>query len=149
MGAFDKTRPLVAAGAVGLAWRAMDEAARYALERKAFGVPIAQHQAVAFLLAEMAINVEMSRWITLRAAYEADKGTRNSYYASIAKAYAADMANKTASDAVQVRAFLARARTTHRYLVATVSIANIPLRSSCAMPRSTRSTKAPARYNAS
>lgn len=102
MGAFDKTRPLVAAGAVGLAWRAMDEAAKYALERKAFGMPIAQHQAVAFLLAEMAINVEMSRWITLRAAYEADKGTRNSYYASIAKAYAADMANKTASDAVQV-----------------------------------------------
>jgi acyl-CoA dehydrogenase len=102
MGAFDKTRPLVAAGAVGLAWRAMDEAAKYSLERKAFGVPIATHQAVAFMLADMAIDIEMSRWITLRAAYDADKGIRTSYFASIAKAYAADMANKTASNAVQI-----------------------------------------------
>lgn len=73
MGAFDKTRPLVAAGALGLAWRAMDEASKYALERKTFGVPIAQHQAVAFMLADMAIDIEMSRWITYRAAYDADQ----------------------------------------------------------------------------
>jgi alkylation response protein AidB-like acyl-CoA dehydrogenase len=57
------------------------------------------------MLADMAIDIEMARWITLRAAYDLDKGIRTSYYASIAKAYAADMANKTASNAVQVRCF--------------------------------------------
>jgi len=102
MGAFDKTRPAVAAGAVGLAWRCMDEAAKYALERKTFGVPIADHQGVSFMLAEMAINIEMARLMTYRAAYEVDEGRRSSYYASIAKAFAADMANKCASDAVQI-----------------------------------------------
>lgn len=55
MQAFDITRPLVGAGAVGLAQRALAEAARYAQERKTFGVPIIQHQAVAFMLADMAI----------------------------------------------------------------------------------------------
>ena len=50
----------------------------------------------------MAIDLELSRWLTLRAAYEADQGRPASYYASIAKAYAADTANKTAANAVQV-----------------------------------------------
>ncbi|KAF4525792.1 hypothetical protein B566_EDAN002054 [Ephemera danica] len=102
MGAFDKTRPPVAAGAVGLAQRAMDEATKYALERKTFGVPIAHHQAVAFMLAEMAIGVETSRLAWMRAAWEVDQGRRNSYYASIAKALAGDVANKCAADAVQI-----------------------------------------------
>ena len=61
MGAFDKTRPPVAAGAVGLAQRALDEATKYATERKAFGVPIINHQAVAFMLADMAIGIEATR----------------------------------------------------------------------------------------
>ncbi len=56
MGTFDKTRPPTAAGAVGLAQRALDEATRYSMERKTFGVPIANHQAVAFMLADMAIG---------------------------------------------------------------------------------------------
>jgi acyl-CoA dehydrogenase len=102
MGAFDRTRPAVASGAVGLAWRCLDEASKYSLERKTFGVPIAMHQAVAFMLADMAISVEMSRLITYRSAWEVDQGRRNSYYASIAKAYAADMANQCATDCVQV-----------------------------------------------
>ena len=57
MGAFDKTRPPVAAAAVGLAQRALEEATKYAAERKTFGTPIMNHQAVAFMLAEMAIGM--------------------------------------------------------------------------------------------
>ena len=56
MGAFDKTRPPVAAAAVGLAQRALEEATKYAAERKTFGTPIMNHQAVAFMLADMAIG---------------------------------------------------------------------------------------------
>jgi len=100
---FDKTRPPVAAGAVGLAQRAMDEATKYALERKAFGVPIANHQAVAFMLAEMAMGVELGRLSWQKACYEVDRnGPQKSMYASIAKCFASDMANKVATDAVQV-----------------------------------------------
>ena len=61
MGAFDKTRPPVAAGAVGIAQRALDEATKYATERKTFGTPIINHQAVNFMLADMAIGIESSR----------------------------------------------------------------------------------------
>ncbi|XP_049846385.1 probable medium-chain specific acyl-CoA dehydrogenase, mitochondrial isoform X4 [Schistocerca gregaria] len=102
MGAFDKTRPPVAAGAVGLAQRALDEATKYSLERKTFGTTIANHQAVAFMLADMAIGVETARLSWMRAAWASDQGERNSYLASIAKAYASDVAQKCASDAVQI-----------------------------------------------
>ncbi|NXX53963.1 ACADM protein, partial [Scopus umbretta] len=102
MGAFDKTRPPVAAGAVGLAKRALDEATRYALERKTFGKAIVEHQAVSFLLAEMAMKVELARMAYQRAAWEVDAGRRNTYYASIAKAFAGDIANQVATDAVQI-----------------------------------------------
>ncbi|KAH7728836.1 CRE-ACDH-10 protein [Aphelenchoides avenae] len=97
MGAFDITRPGVAAGAVGLAWRALDEAAKYSLERKTFG-----HQGVSFMLADMAINLELSRLITYRAAVDVDNGVRSSYFASIAKCFAADTANQGAANAVQI-----------------------------------------------
>ncbi|KAL3247243.1 hypothetical protein MRX96_057176 [Rhipicephalus microplus] len=60
MGTFDRTRTPVAAGATGVAQRCLDEAAKYSLERKAFGQPICMHQAVQFMLAEMAMGVEMS-----------------------------------------------------------------------------------------
>lgn len=92
----------VAAGAVGLAQRCLDEATKYSLERKAFGVPIFNHQAVAFMLADMAIGIETSRLAWMRAAWESDKGNPVAYHASIAKALAADVANKCATDAVQV-----------------------------------------------
>jgi len=102
MGAFDRTRPAVAAGAVGLAWRCLDEATKYSLERTTFGVPICQHQAVSFMLAEMAMDIELGRLVTYKSAVEAEKGNRNSYFASIAKCFAADMANKAATNAVQI-----------------------------------------------
>ncbi|XP_069863412.1 medium-chain specific acyl-CoA dehydrogenase, mitochondrial isoform X1 [Dipodomys merriami] len=102
MGAFDRTRPPVAAGAVGLAQRALDEATMYALERKTFGKLLVEHQGVSFLLAEMAMKVELARLSYQRAAWEVDAGRRNTYYASIAKAFAGDIANQLASDAVQI-----------------------------------------------
>jgi len=102
MGAFDKTRPPVAAGAVGIAQRALDEATKYATERKTFGTPIINHQAVNFMLADMAIGVESRRLCYMKAAWQADNGERNTYYASIAKCLAGDVANKAATDAVQI-----------------------------------------------
>nr|XP_048309495.1 medium-chain specific acyl-CoA dehydrogenase, mitochondrial isoform X2 [Myodes glareolus] len=102
MGAFDRTRPTVAAGAVGLGQRALDEATKYALERKTFGKLLAEHQGVSFLLAEMAMKVELARLAYQRAAWEVDAGRRNTYYASIAKAFAGDIANQIATDAVQI-----------------------------------------------
>ncbi|XP_001599017.1 probable medium-chain specific acyl-CoA dehydrogenase, mitochondrial [Nasonia vitripennis] len=103
MGTFDKTRPAVACGAVGLAQRALDEATKYALERKAFGKLIAEHQAVAFMLADMSIGVETARLAWMKAAHALDnKQPNGSMLASIAKCYAADVANKCATDAVQI-----------------------------------------------
>ncbi|VDM59813.1 unnamed protein product [Angiostrongylus costaricensis] len=102
MSAFDMTRPGVAAGAVGLSWRALDEAAKYAVERKTFGTEIANHQAVQFMLADMAVNLELSRLATYRAAYDVDRQIRSSYFASIAKCFAADTANQAATNAVQI-----------------------------------------------
>lgn len=75
MSTFDKTRPEVASAAVGLAQRCLDESLKYAQERKTFGVPIVQHQAVAFMLADMAINIETARLAYYKSAWEADKGT--------------------------------------------------------------------------
>lgn len=74
MGTFDKTRPPIAAAATGLARRSMDEATRYALERRTFGMPIAQHQSVANMLADMEIGVETGRLSYLVAAWQADQG---------------------------------------------------------------------------
>jgi acyl-CoA dehydrogenase len=102
MSAFDHTRPTVAAGAVGLSRRAMDEAIAYSTTRKTFGQPIASYQAVSFMIAEMAMNIEAARMLVLKAAVEIDSGRRNTKYAAMAKAFAADMAMKVSTDAVQV-----------------------------------------------
>lgn len=102
MAAFDHTRPPVAAGAVGLAQRAMDESVKYAKERKTFGLPIAAYQAISFMIADMAMNVEAGRHLVRLAAWAIDNGVRNTKYAAMAKAFCADMAMKVATDAVQV-----------------------------------------------
>ena len=94
MGAFDKTRPPVAAGAVGISQRALDEATKYAMERKTFGVPIIQHQAVSFMLADMAIGTEAARLAYIKSAWQSDNKILNTYMASIAKCFAGDVANK-------------------------------------------------------
>ena len=102
MAAFDYTRPAVAAAAVGLARAAYEHAARYAMERQTFGVPIASHQSIGFMIAEMAMNIEAGRLLCWQAGWLKDMGQRNTLQAAFAKAFCADMAVKTATDAVQV-----------------------------------------------
>jgi acyl-CoA dehydrogenase len=102
MTALDITRPMIAVGAVGLARTAMGLATRYAKQRVQFEVPIADHQAVQFLLADMAIGIEAARLLVWRAAAMADQGLRNTREAAIAKAFAADVAMKVTTDAVQI-----------------------------------------------
>lgn len=73
------------------------------MERKTFGKLLAEHQAIAFMLADMTIGVETSRMAWMKAAWAADKELPNATsLASIAKCYGADVANKCATDAVQV-----------------------------------------------
>jgi len=102
MRTFDRTRPWIAAGAAGIIRRALDESRKYALERKTFGVPIAQHQAVQFMLAEMAIAYEATRLLCHKAAAGIDGGKPDSIVSSYAKAYGADAAMRVATDAVQI-----------------------------------------------
>lgn len=102
MGAFDHTRPLVASAAVGVARAAFEHARNYALERNTMGKPIAQHQAVQFLIAEMARDIEAARLLVWKAAWLKDAGRKNTMEASMAKAFAADSAHRIASDAVQI-----------------------------------------------
>jgi acyl-CoA dehydrogenase len=102
MAALDITRPVVAIGSVGLARTALELATQYAKKRIQFGVPIAQHQAVQFMLADMAKDIEAARLLVWKAAWLADQGIRNSKEAAIAKAFAADMAMRVTTDAVQI-----------------------------------------------
>ncbi len=102
MAAFDYTRPSVASAAVGVARSAMEHAKQYAMERRAFGKPIAAHQAVAFMIAEMAMNIDAGRLLCWQAAQLKDAGVRNTMQAAMAKAFCADMAMKVTTDAVQV-----------------------------------------------
>jgi acyl-CoA dehydrogenase len=102
MRTFDKSRPPVAAGAVGVARAAMEHAIRYSQERQTFGRPIAAHQAVSFMLADMATKIEAARLLVLQSAAMADAGQRNTMQASMAKAFAADAAMSVTTDAVQI-----------------------------------------------
>ncbi len=102
MVALDITRPMIGIGAVGLARAALELATQYAQKRIQFGVPIANHQAIQLMLADMAIGIDAARLLVWRAAALADRGIRNSREAAIAKAFAADMAMKTTTDAVQI-----------------------------------------------
>jgi acyl-CoA dehydrogenase len=102
MKTFDRSRPWIAAGAAGVMRRAMEESREYALERKTFGVPIAQHQAIQFMLADMAIAYEATRLLCHKAAWLVDKGELDSIISAYAKAFGADSAMKVTTDAVQI-----------------------------------------------
>ncbi len=102
MKTFDRSRPWIASGAAGVIRRALDESRAYSLERKTFGVPIAQHQAVQFMLAEMAIAYETTRLLYMKAAWMIDQGKLDSIVSSYAKAYGADAAMRVTTDAVQI-----------------------------------------------
>ena len=102
MQTLDFTRPGVAGLAVGIARAAFEFASEYSKERVQFGVPIAMHQAVAFMIADMATKVEAGRLLTWKSAVLLDQGQRNTLVASHAKRFAADSAMEVTVDAVQV-----------------------------------------------
>jgi acyl-CoA dehydrogenase len=98
----DRTRPGVAAMATGIARAAFEFAVEYSKQRVQFGVPIAMHQAIQFMIADMATEVEASRLLTWQGAALLDAGRRNTLQSSHAKRFASDTAMKVATDAVQV-----------------------------------------------
>jgi acyl-CoA dehydrogenase len=102
MATLDRTRPGVAAMAVGIARAAFEFAVGYAKERVQFGVPIAMHQAIQFMIADMATEIEAARLLTWQSAVLLDQGARNTLQSSHAKRFAADTAMKVTTDAVQV-----------------------------------------------
>ena len=98
----DRTRPGVAAMATGIARAAFEFATEYSKERVQFGVPIAMHQAIQFMIADMATEIEAARLLTWQSAVLLDQGKRNTLESSHAKRFAADSAMEVATDAVQV-----------------------------------------------
>jgi acyl-CoA dehydrogenase len=104
MQTLDVTRPGTAAGAVGVAQAAYEHAVDYAKQRVTFDVPIAMHQGVNFLIADMATEIEAARLLVWQAAWMLDSGygRKATLYSSFAKRFAADTAMKVATDAVQV-----------------------------------------------
>jgi acyl-CoA dehydrogenase len=112
-GTLNATRPVVAASAVGVARRAMEEATRYALKRTQFGSPIAANQAVSFAIADMGKDIEAARLLTWHAAWMADryevlsgrlreKVSELSLICSYAKTFATDMAVRATDTAIQI-----------------------------------------------
>jgi acyl-CoA dehydrogenase len=102
MQTLDTTRPGVAAMATGIARAAFEFATAYSKERVQFGVPIAMHQAIQFMIADMATKVHLSRLATWNSAVLLDQGRRNTLESSHAKRFAADTAMEVTTDAVQV-----------------------------------------------
>jgi acyl-CoA dehydrogenase len=98
----DRTRPGVAAMATGIARAAFEMATTYSKERVQFGVPIAMHQAIQFMIADMATKVHLSRLATWNSAVLLDQGKRNTLESSHAKRFAADSAMEITTDAVQI-----------------------------------------------
>jgi butyryl-CoA dehydrogenase len=102
MSTLDGGRIGIAAQAIGIARAAFEEARDYAKVRKTFDVPIAQHQAIQFMLADMATELEAARLLTLRAASLKDRGARHTRESSMAKLFASEAANRVADKAVQI-----------------------------------------------
>jgi acyl-CoA dehydrogenase len=102
METFNQTRPDIGAMATGLMQRCLDESVAYSRERKAFGVPIGEHQLVGAMLADMAIKTEATRLLYQKAAWNLDHGVRMPIASAFAKAFGADAAMQCSIDAVQV-----------------------------------------------
>ncbi len=98
----DRTRPGVAAMATGIARAAFEHACAYSKERVQFGVPIAMHQAIQFMIADMATKIHLARLAVWNSAVLLDQGRRNTLESSHAKRFAADTAMEVTTDAVQI-----------------------------------------------
>ncbi len=92
----------IASQALGIASGAYELARKYAMERKTFGKPIIRHQAIAFKLADMAIEIEAARFLCMKAAWLKDQGQPYGIASAMAKQYAADMAMRVTTEAVQI-----------------------------------------------
>jgi butyryl-CoA dehydrogenase len=102
MGTLDGGRIGIAAQAIGIARAAHEKAIAYAKERKAFGGPIANLQAIQFMVADMATELDAARLLTLRAASLKDKGVRHTVESSIAKLFASEMSTRVTHKALQI-----------------------------------------------
>ena len=102
MDTLDRSRALAASMAVGLAQRALDEALKYASERVQFGKPLLKHQLIQGKLADMSMEIDAARLLTWRAAWLADQGKLPVLESSQAKAFAGDVAMRSATEAVQI-----------------------------------------------
>ncbi|MGB8930780.1 MAG: acyl-CoA dehydrogenase family protein [Anaeromyxobacteraceae bacterium] len=102
MGTLDRTRCVTASFAVGIARAAMEHAIAYARDRRQFGHPIADFQAIQFMLADMASDVEAARLLAWKAAWLLDQGERSTVVSSHAKRFAADIGMRVTTDAVQI-----------------------------------------------
>jgi len=103
MRTFDKSRPGVAAQAVGIAQGAFEEAAKYARHREQFGQPVGSFQAVQFMLADMATQIEAARALVYQTARSVDAGEKDiAKISAMAKVFASDVAMKVTTDAVQI-----------------------------------------------
>ena len=102
MATLDGGRIGIAAQAIGIGRAAFEEAREYSKVRKTFDIPISQHQAIQFMLADMATELDAARLLTLRAAALKDKGVRFTREAAMAKLYASEASNRVADKAVQI-----------------------------------------------
>jgi alkylation response protein AidB-like acyl-CoA dehydrogenase len=102
MDALEVGRVNVAARGVGVAQRALELALRYSQERKTFGKPIAQHQAISFKLAEMGTRLEAARLLTMKAARLKDAGERSDLEAGMAKLFASEAAKENAEECLRI-----------------------------------------------
>jgi len=102
MATLDGGRIGIASQAIGIARAALTSAVAYSKERKSFGVPISEHQAIQFMLADMAVELDAARLLTWRAALMKDKGVRHSLESAEAKLYASEAATRIAHRAIQV-----------------------------------------------
>jgi butyryl-CoA dehydrogenase len=102
MSTLDCGRIGIAAQALGIARAAFEAAARYSTERKTFGKPISSHQAISFMLADMATEIDAARLLTYRAASLKAAGQRHSTESAMCKLMASEVANRVAKNAVQI-----------------------------------------------
>jgi acyl-CoA dehydrogenase len=102
MATFDHSRPEIGAIAVGVSQRALDECLKYSRQRSAFGQPIANFQAIQFMMADMAVNIEAMRLLTYKAAWLVDRGQTPNAISSYAKLFGSEACMKITTDAVQI-----------------------------------------------
>ncbi|HEV3111783.1 MAG TPA: acyl-CoA dehydrogenase family protein [Candidatus Binataceae bacterium] len=102
MKTFERSRPQIGAIATGVAQRALHECVKYARQRTAFGQPIASFQALQFMMADMAVEIEAMRLLTCKAAWSVDQGNPRNVISSYAKVFAGDACMRITTDAVQI-----------------------------------------------